>query len=132
MTYDLKGHLHHLNILLVQETLDLLEPFLLSQSLITKCIGTVKSCGEDLQLFRIDINSSYDGNFFAGLDFAKHQDYSVFALIEDVETKYFLRYLKIWPHEVPYASVIGWIKVVQDRVGEFRCLRAAASGVKGS
>jgi phage FluMu gp28-like protein len=99
----------------------------LSQSLITKCIGTVKSCGEDLQLFNIDVD--HNGNFFAGLDFAKHQDYSVFTLIEDVETKYFLRYLKIWPHEVPYASVIGWIKVVQDRVGEFRCLRANKTGV---
>jgi phage FluMu gp28-like protein len=99
----------------------------LSQSLITKCIGTVKTCGEDLQLFRIDVD--HDGNFFGGLDFAKHQDYSAFALIEDVETKYFLRYLKIWPHEVPYASVIGWIKVIQDRVGEFRCLRADKTGV---
>jgi phage FluMu gp28-like protein len=99
----------------------------LSQSLITKCIGTVKSCGEDLQLFRMDVDHS--GNFFAGLDFAKHQDYSAFALIEDVETKYFLRYLKIWPHEVPYASVIGWIKVIQDRIGEFRCLRADKTGV---
>jgi len=99
----------------------------LNQSLITKCIGTMKSCGEDLQLFRMDVD--YDGNFFAGLDFAKHQDYSAFALIEDVETKYFLRYLKIWPHEVPYASVIGWVKVVQDRVGEFRCLRADKTGV---
>jgi len=99
----------------------------LSQSLITKCIGTVKTCGEDLQLFRMDVDHS--GNFFAGLDFAKHQDYSAFALIEDVETKYFLRYLKIWPHEVPYASVIGWIKVIQDRIGEFRCLRADKTGV---
>jgi phage FluMu gp28-like protein len=99
----------------------------LNQSLITKCIGTVKSCGEDLQLFRVDVD--HVGNFFAGLDFAKHQDYSAFALIEDVETKYFLRYLKIWPHEVPYASVIGWVKVVQDRVGEFRCLRADKTGV---
>jgi len=85
MTYDLKGHLHHLNILLVQETLDILEPFLLNQSLITKCIGTVKTCGEDLQLFRIYVD--HDGNFFAGLDFAKHQDYSVFALIEDMEMR---------------------------------------------
>jgi len=84
-------------------------------------------CGEDLQLFRIDVD--HDRNFFAGLDFAKHQDYSVFALIEDMETKYFLRYLKIWPHEVPYASVIGWIKVIQDRIGEFRCLLADKTGV---
>jgi phage FluMu gp28-like protein len=99
----------------------------LNQSLITKCIGTVKSCGENLQLFRMDVD--HDGNFFAGLDFAKHQDYSAFTLIEDVETKYFLRYLKIWPHEVPYASVIGWVKVVQDRVDEFRCLRADKTGV---
>jgi len=101
----------------------------LSQSLITKCIGTVKTCGEDLRLFRMAEDSSYDGNFYAGLDFAKHQDYSAFALIEDVGNKYFLRYLKIWPHEVPYASVIGWVKVVQDKVGEFRCLRADKTGV---
>ena len=99
----------------------------LSQSLITKCIGTVKTCGEDLQLYRMDVD--HNGNFYGGLDFAKHQDYTVFALIEDVDKKYFLRYLKIWPHEVPYASVIGWVKVVQDRVGEFRCLRADKTGV---
>lgn len=101
----------------------------LSQSLITKCIGTTKSCGEDLQLFRMDIDRSYEGNFYAGLDFAKHQDYSAFALIEEINKKYFLRYLKIWPHELPYASVIGWVKVIQDRVGEFRCLRADKTGV---
>jgi DNA polymerase elongation subunit (family B) len=99
----------------------------LPQSLITKCIGTEKTCGEDLQLIKID--ADYDGNFYAGLDFAKHQDYSAFALIEDTETKYFLRYLKIWPHEVPYAAIIGWIKVVQDRLGEFRCLRADKKGL---
>lgn len=101
----------------------------LSQSLITKCIGTSKSCGEELDLFRMGIDDSYDGNFYAGLDFAKHQDYSAFVLIEEIDKKYFLRYLKIWSHELPYASVIGWVKVIQDRVGEFRCLRADKTGV---
>jgi len=99
----------------------------LSQSLITKCIGTVKTCGEDLELLRLDIN--YRGNFYAGVDFAKHKDYSVFVLIQELNGIFFLRYLKIWPHDVPYASVIGWIKVVQDRVDGFRCLRADQTGV---
>jgi phage FluMu gp28-like protein len=99
----------------------------LPQSLITKCIGTEKTCGEDLQLYRMD--RDHNGNYYAGLDFAKHQDYSAFALIEDMDTKYFLRYLKIWPHQIPYAAIIGWVKVVQDRLGEFRCLRADKTGV---
>jgi len=99
----------------------------LSQSLITKCIGTTKTCGEDLQMLRLDVN--HRGNFYAGVDFAKHQDYSVFVLIQELNGIFFLRYLKIWPHDVPYASVIGWIKVVQDRVDGFRCLRADQTGV---
>jgi phage FluMu gp28-like protein len=99
----------------------------LPQSLITKCIGTQKTCGEDLQLIKLD--RDYDGNFYAGLDFAKHQDYSAFTLIEDTETKLLLRHQKIWPHEIPYAAIIGWIKVIQDRLGEFRCLRADKTGV---
>jgi phage FluMu gp28-like protein len=99
----------------------------LPQSLITKCIGTEKTCGEELQLIRLD--RDHEGNYYAGLDFAKHQDYSAFALIKDMDTIYFLRYLKIWSHEIPYASIIGWVKVVQDRIGEFRCLRADKTGV---
>ncbi len=40
-----------------------------------------------------------------------------------------LRFLKIWPLETPYASVIGFVKQIQDRWSNFITIRADQTGI---
>ena len=99
----------------------------LSQSLITKCIASKKTLGYEVELYPWD--SYQKGDFYAGLDLGKHQDYSAFVVIEKVDNKFLLRHLKIWPLETSYASVIGYIKALQDRWGGFIKIRVDMTGV---
>jgi len=93
----------------------------LAQSLIVSCIGTVKSCGEDLQEFNPE--SNYEGEFFGGLDLAQTRDYCVFAVVERVNDRLLLRHLKVFQQPTKYAHVLGYIKAVQDRWGGFQKIR---------
>jgi len=99
----------------------------LPQSLIVKSIGTEKTCGEDLEAFNPE--QQHRGNFYAGMDFGKHGDYSVLSIIEDTHNKLFLRFLKIWQLETSYASIIGYVKTLQDRSDGFVKLRADQTGI---
>ena len=54
----------------------------LPQSLIVSCVGTVKSCGEDLQPW--DAEKGYEGELFAGLDLAQVKDFCVLSVFERV------------------------------------------------
>lgn len=94
----------------------------LSQSLITKCIATEKTLGEELELW--DFESIRKGcNLYAGLDLGRLQDYSVLVVIEEVKGRFFLRHLKIFDLGTSYASVIGYVKTLQDRWGGFCKIR---------
>ena len=93
----------------------------LSQSLIASCIGTEKACGTQLQLDGCDENQT--GEFYAGLDLAQTKDYSVLAVIEHLNDKLVLRHLKIFGHPTLYATVLGYIKTLQDRWGGFEKIR---------
>ncbi|MCW4024941.1 MAG: terminase family protein [Candidatus Bathyarchaeota archaeon] len=93
----------------------------LSQNLIAQCIGTVKSCGDDLQPFNPE--AEYEGEFYAGLDPAQTRDYHVLSVTELVDQKLYLRHLKIFPHPTYDAYVLGYIKTLQDRWGGFRKIR---------
>ena len=93
----------------------------LPQSLIVSCVGTVKSCGEDLQPF--DPEKSYDGEFFGGVDFAQTRDYCVFSVVQRLNDRLFLRHLKIFQQPTKYAHVLGYVKTLQDRWGGFAKIR---------
>lgn len=93
----------------------------LSQNLIASCIGTVKNCGEDLQLFNPDV--SCEGQFYAGLDPAQTRDFHVLVVFELVDQRLLLRHLKIFPHPTYDAYVLGYIKALQDRWGGFQKIR---------
>jgi len=99
----------------------------LPQSLITKCIASAKTLGYEIELFPWD--SYQKSEFFAGLDLGKHQDYSALVVNEKVENKFLLRHLKIWPLETSYASVIGYVKALQDRWTSFIKIRVDMTGV---
>ena len=93
----------------------------LTQSLIASCIGTNKSCGEDLQEFNPEAN--HRGEFFAGLDLAQTKDYCVLSVIERQNDKLYLRHLKIFQQPTLYATVLGYLKALQDRWGGFEKIR---------
>ena len=94
----------------------------LSQSLITKCIATIKTAGEELELWGFE--SVRKGcNLYAGLDLGRVKDYSVLVIIEKVKGRFFLRHLKIFDLGTSYASVIGYSKTLQDRWDGFCKIR---------
>jgi phage FluMu gp28-like protein len=93
----------------------------LPQSLIAQCIGTEKNCGEDLQLW--DPTKGYSGDLFAGLDLAQTRDYCVLVVSERVNDKLLLRLLKIFQQPTKYATVIGYLKTLQDRWEGFQRIR---------
>jgi phage terminase large subunit-like protein len=94
----------------------------LSQALITKCIATEKTLGEELELWNFE--SIHQGcNLYAGLDLGRVKDYSALVVIEEVRGKFFLRHVKIFELGTSYASVIGYVKTLQDRWGGFCKIR---------
>jgi hypothetical protein len=93
----------------------------LNQSLIASCIGTEKNLGSDLQLYNPE--TSPEGDFYLGLDPAQTKDYHVLSVVESVDDKLLLRHLKIFPHPTYDATVLGYIKTLQDRWGGFRKIR---------
>jgi phage FluMu gp28-like protein len=93
----------------------------LAQSLIVSCVGTMKNCGEDLQEFSAE--GRYEGDFFAGLDLAQTRDYCVLSVVERLNDKLFLRHLKIFQQPTLYATVLGYLKMLQDRWGGFQKIR---------
>ena len=93
----------------------------LSQSLIAACIGTQKSCGEDLGLYNADASKS--GEFFAGLDLAQTKDFCVLSVVERQNDVLFLRLLKIFDQPTLYSSVLGYLKKLQDSWGGFEKIR---------
>lgn len=93
----------------------------LTQSLIANCIGTTKTCNADLQEY--DPEKTYEGEFFAGLDLAQTRDYTVLAVVERQNDILYLRHLKIFKQPTLYASVLGYLKMLQDRWGGFAKIR---------
>jgi len=93
----------------------------LPQSLIAQCIGTEKNCGEDLQLW--DPTKGYSGELFAGIDLAQTRDYCVLAVSERLNDVLRLRHLKIFRQPTMYATVIGYLKALQDRWEGFQRVR---------
>ena len=93
----------------------------LTQSLIASCIGTQQNCSQELHEFFPDIPKR--GDFFAGLDLAQTRDYSVLSVIERIDDRLYLRHLKIFPQPTVYATVLGYIKALQDRWNGFERVR---------
>jgi phage FluMu gp28-like protein len=79
----------------------------LSQDLIARCVDG------DLEYF--EYGEHLEGSFWVGVDLGKHQDYSVVAVLEEVEEGVLnLIHLKRFPLETSYASVIGYLKGICD------------------
>jgi len=93
----------------------------LPQSLIVKCI--------DSMLEPYGFSDSPNGSFYVGVDFGKHQDYSVVAVAEREDDIIKIVHVHRFPLETEYASVIGYIKSLCDRWRVVRAVYADVTGV---
>jgi phage FluMu gp28-like protein len=92
----------------------------LTQSLIVSCI--------DSQLAPYDFQAQPQGEFYAGVDFGKEQDFSVVLVVEKQGSMLRVVHVHRFPLHTEYASVIGYIKSLQDR---WKVIRAVYSDVTG-
>jgi len=93
----------------------------LSQSLIVSCI--------DSNLSFYDFQSTHEGEFHLGVDFGKEQDFSVVVAAEKKGA--FLRVVHVhrFPLHTEYASVIGYVKSLQDRWNKIASVCPDVTGV---
>ncbi len=92
----------------------------LTQSLIVSCI--------DSQLVSYDFQAQLKGDFYVGVDFGKEQDFSVVLVVEKQGSVLRVVHFHRFPLHTEYASVIGYIKSLQDR---WKIIRAVYSDITG-
>jgi phage FluMu gp28-like protein len=93
----------------------------LTQSLIVTCI--------DSNLLVVDFHEQPRGEFYVGVDLGKEQDYSVVIVVE--KQGHLLRVVHVhrFPLHTEYASVIGYVKSLQDRWKEILAVYCDVTGV---
>jgi len=79
----------------------------LPQALITSCI--------DHTLEYTPFQEAAGGEFYAGLDLGKYQDHSVLAITKIEQSSIKLIHMHRFPLNTPYASIIGYVKTINDR-----------------
>jgi len=93
----------------------------LSQALITSCI--------DHMLEYCNFEEAAKGEFYAGLDLGKYQDYSVLAVVKIEDSSIKLIHMHQFPLRTSYASVIGYVKTLCDRWQTINKVLVDMSGV---
>jgi len=93
----------------------------LGQEVLARCI--------DPNVIYFGLEGEPRGQFYAGLDFGKHQDYSVLAVVAKYERTLRLVHLHRFPLETSYASVIGYVKALNDRWRYLRAVHCDQTGV---
>lgn len=95
----------------------------LTQSLIVSCIdSTLQLC---------DFHAALQGEFYVGVDFGKEQDFSVVLVAQKVEDLLRIVHVHRFPLKTEYASVIGYVKSLQDRWRQVQAVYADITGVGG-
>ena len=93
----------------------------LPQSLIASCI--------DSELQPYDFHDNPQGDFYVGVDFGKQQDYSVVVVVQKFGNILKLVHVHRFPLNTEYASVIGYVKSLQDRWKTVHSVYADITGV---
>jgi phage FluMu gp28-like protein len=94
----------------------------LAQSLIVSCI--------DSSLLLLDFKAQPPfGEFFIGVDFGKERDYSIVVVLEKIGFVLRIVHVHRFPLHSEYASVIGYVKSLQDRWNSIRSVYADITGV---
>jgi phage FluMu gp28-like protein len=94
----------------------------LAQSLIVSCIDS------SLLLYDFQTQPSV-GEFFVGVDFGKERDFSIVVIVEKVGFVLRVVHVHRFPLHSEYASVIGYVKSLQDRWRNIRSVYADVTGV---
>jgi phage FluMu gp28-like protein len=71
------------------------------------------------------------GEFYAGVDFGKEQDFSVVLVAQKTGPTLRIVHVHRFPLKTEYASVIGYVKSLQDRWHTVRAVYADITGVGG-
>jgi phage FluMu gp28-like protein len=93
----------------------------LTQSLIVSCIES------NLQPY--DFQEVPQGEFYVGVDFGKEQDFSVVLVTDKSGGALRIVHVHRFPLKTEYASVIGYVKSLQDRWPSVRAVYADVTGV---
>lgn len=93
----------------------------LPSDLIAKCIDA------NLEYYQFEAQPT--GEFYAGLDLGKHQDYSVLIIFERRGNDFYLVHSHRFPLETSYASVIGYVKTLCDRCKHIHAIHVDMTGV---
>ncbi len=87
----------------------------LTQDLITKCIDHSLQYGTKAEIYWHFDEYHRDAELYMGLDLGKRVDHSAVAVFEKVGEDIYLRHVHLFPLDTPYASVIGYVKVLSER-----------------
>lgn len=93
----------------------------LNQTLITTCIDHTLECTH--------FETAVKGDFYAGLDLGKHTDHSALAIIKAEDNQLKLVHIKQFALNTPYASVIGYVKTINDRWQNIHKILVDSTGV---
>ena len=93
------------------------------QDLIRSCIDPELELESDLEVL-----GRQEGDFYAGCDLGKLQDYSVFVTVQKTQDYIKLVFLREFPLETPYSHVIGFIVQANQRFN-FQKILIDRSGV---
>jgi phage FluMu gp28-like protein len=78
-----------------------------------------------------DFKDKPQGEFYVGVDFGKEQDFSVVLALQRIGNVLKMAHVHRFPLKTEYASVIGYVKSLQDRWREIRAVYADITGVGG-
>jgi phage FluMu gp28-like protein len=84
---------------------------------------------QDSALSYLDAEETAQGEFYIGVDFGKHADYSVVAVVEKRGDHLHLVHCHRFPLETSYGAVIGYIKRLQDNWRGVGAIYADKTGV---
>ena len=87
------------------------------------------STAQDSTIDYIQADARPRGEFYVGVDFGKHRDHSVVAVVERKGVHLYLRQCHQFPLGVSYGSVIGYVKRLQDSWRRVRAVYADKTGV---
>jgi phage FluMu gp28-like protein len=93
----------------------------LTQSLVVSCIES--------SLEPYDFQDKPKGDFYVGVDFGKEQDHSVVLVVEKLPNVAKIVHVHRFPLKTEYASVIGYVKSLQDRWQTVGAVYADITGV---
>jgi phage FluMu gp28-like protein len=97
------------------------------QKLIVQCIDSSLSPLTDDWTRNV---KAQPGRYFLGVDFGKHNDYSVVAIVQlDKEGIVKLIGIVRFPLETPYANVIGYVKIICDKLNSVEKTLCDQTGV---